>query len=275
MADEALARFSRRRRAKLSSPSNDDVRGLDPSARAAAVTAWQRRHANERASVALAERMQTHARELGLEDGITRAIDRLAEEERSHVTATAAVLEALAAPEAPAEELPYAAQHEAAALSFARDVLIGLVLSESVSASRFAAVRTATDLPSFRRLVDAFLRDEIAHAALGFQLLPRARSLAAAELGPRDGARWLVEELMTALAEMEVVIGLDGARKGLLPRRAQPSNNPGVVEPNIDAIAFYDAVTRRVLPRLETSGVSATARWNTRLSLAVRIEVRS
>jgi hypothetical protein len=275
MVDAALARFAGRRRLTFSRARSDDVRGLDPAAQAPAIAAWQGRHANERASVALAERLKEHAIELGLADPIQSALDRLAEDERAHVTATAAVLEAFAAPELPAQALRPQPQGESAVLTFARDVLIGLVLSETVSASRFAAVRTATDIATFRSRMDALLRDEIAHASLGFHLLPTARSVLAAELGAREAARWLVEELMAALAEQETVIGLDGARKGLLPRRPQPPNNAGFVEPNVDAIAFYDAVTHRVLPRLETSGVSATARWNTRLTLATRVEVRS
>ena len=75
---------------------------------------------------------------------------------------------------------------------------------------------------------------------------------------------WLVGEAMTALRELESVVGLDGARRGLEPARPQPAGNPGVVEPNLDAIAFYQAVEQRVLPRFARVGVDVTTAWQGR-----------
>jgi hypothetical protein len=37
-----------------------------------------------------------------------------------------------------------------------------------------------------------------------------------------------------------------------------------VVEPNLDAIAFYSAIEQRVLPRFARAGVDVTAAWQRR-----------
>ena len=255
MAD-ALARFTSRRRSSLA-PVDASVRdGLSPHACAAAAIVWQRRHANEQASVALAERMVEAATAAGCDDVVVRALARLADDEQAHVDAAANVLDAFDAPHATAQAIRVPDAEEPAALSLARDIVVGLAICESVSAARFAVVRRVTDVPALRALVDGFLRDEVAHARLGFLLLDVARGLASEP--------WLVTEAMIALRELEGVVGLDGARRGLDPPRAQPRGNPGVVEPNLDAIAFYTAVEGRVLSRFAAAGIDVAAAWQRR-----------
>lgn len=264
MDERRLERFLRRRQTTFVPPTTTDLADLEPAARAVAVVVWQRRHANEGASIELAERMERRARDLQLALPAD-ALARLADDERRHVDATGAVLDALEAPRVTAAPMRAPPSGEPVELSFARDVVVGLVLCETVSAARFAAVRSATDIPLFRRLIDGFLRDEISHAMLGIDLLPYAREQARRVLGTSpEGDAWITRELMTALAELELSVGLDGARRGLLPPRPQPSNNPGVIEPNLDALAFYEAVTRRVLPRVEAYGLPIRALWDSR-----------
>lgn len=258
-----LAGFIRRRRVAFAPPCSSELTNLDPTARAAAILVWQRRHANERASVNLAERMERHARALATGETVG-ALERLADDERRHVDATGAVLDALQAPRVTAARIRTPDPSEPAELAFARDVVVGLAVCESVSAARFAAVRSATDIPVFRRLIDGFLRDEIAHAALGIALLPYARGLVRRTVGSAACDAWMTSELMSALVELERTVGLDGARRGLRPPRPQPSENPGVIEPNLDALAFYDAVTRRILPQIERCGLPIRAAWEAR-----------
>lgn len=255
MAD-AFARFTSRRRTTLT-PVDASVRdGLSPHACAAAAIVWQRRHANEQASVALAERMVEAASAAGRDELVVRALARLADDEQAHVDAAANVLEAFAASHAAAQPIRAPDRDEPPALSLARDIVVGLAICESVSAARFAVVRKVTDVAPLRALVDGFLRDEVAHAKLGFDLLGEARTMAS--------DAWLVREAIAALRELEGVVGLDGARRGLDPPRPQPTGNPGVVEPNLDAIAFYRAVEQRVLPRFARASLDVVGAWHRR-----------
>lgn len=261
----ALVRFVARRRTTFRSPARGDVTTLEPEAREVARLVWQRRHANERASVELAMRMRATATALHLGE-VEQALARLAEDEAAHVEATGIVLDVLETPRPPAARTKSPAPGERRELSFARDIVVGLALCESVSAARFAKVRAATDIPVFRAIIDAFLRDEVAHAALGMELVVCAREQVRAVIGPDAEPSWLVAEVLAALVDLERVLGLDGARRGLAPARPQPPNNPGVVEPNLDAHAFYDVVDRRVLPRLEASGLRIRAAWERRFA---------
>ena len=143
-----------------------------------------------------------------------------------------------------------------------RRVATGLVVCETVSAVRFAVVRRHTDLPVARACIDRFLRDEVAHARLGFLLLPLARSHHAATVGEARAREDLDEELAATFRHLDQVVGLDAERRGLaLEARAQPTQNAGVVEPALDALAFYDAVRNTIVPRLAKQGVDAGSAW--------------
>lgn len=259
-----LARFVARRTLTFLVPTHADVARVPAVAHPLAVAIWQRRHANERASVALAERMLARAQKVGA-DGWSDALVRFAEDERRHVEAVRSALGALDAPGTVAATLAEPPVAEADALSLARDIVVGVAVCETISAARFANVRASTDIPGFRALIDGFLRDEVAHAGLGFALTPSARALAHRVCGA-DGDSWLVVEIVRAMCELELVVGLDGERAGLAPRRPQPAHNPGIVEPNIDALAFYEAVERRILPRFTASGLLVERAWRSRFT---------
>lgn len=267
-----LARFTRRRLttfAALATYRCAPLAELDIPARRVATIVWQRRHANEQASVALAERMISAAHAIGTSRNpeVIPALTRLSRDEQAHVTACASVLETLGAPLAAPQPLRPHPSGEEPMLSFSRDVLMGLVVCETVSAARFAVVRRHTDILAIRRLIDAFLRDEVAHAGLGFALVPIAIHFTTRVLGAQRGKAWICRELLSAMAELEDVVGLDGARRGLPPVRPQPKGNPGIVEPGLDARAFYDAVTRRILPRLDACRVDITHEWRHRFDV--------
>ena len=61
-------------------------------------------------------------------------------------------------------------------------------------------------------------------------------------------------------------VGLDSERRGMPEARPQPPSNPGVVEPTIDALAFYDAVRRTILPSFEAAGFSMRRAWDERFA---------
>ena len=165
----------------------------------------------------------------------------------------------------PPTDAPRTSPHEAHAIRFARLVLTGLAVCESVSAARFEDVLDATDLAPFDRAIALVLRDEKAHAELGVRLVPLALDVLRRSIGEELARALIEEELTTTFAHLDRVIGLDLERRGPLPEPArQPRRNPGVVEPLVDARAFYRAIESRVLPRLERLGVPAREAWRAR-----------
>jgi hypothetical protein len=231
----------------------------------AAQWVWARRVFNEAGSVQIATRLRASASASGVTlPAVTAALERLEEDERLHQELARAVLARLGGaeprlPEPPAESAPEPA------VEFARLVLIGLSVCETVSAERYTAVRSHTDRPLFRDCIELFLRDEVVHSELGFLLLPVALERLQAALGPASLRPFVQRELRGCLRELDLAIGLDASRRGgLPPARAQPPDNPGVVEPAVDARAFYEAVQATILPRLELLGLEATAIWERR-----------
>jgi hypothetical protein len=240
-----------------------ETSGLPEAARAAARIVWSRRCSNEQASVDLAERLATTSRALteAPEEhaGLAKAFARLEEDERGHVAITFEVLGALGASLPAAQPIEGRRPGEPLGQLFARDVAVGLLLCEAVSASRFASVWAATDLPDFRERIAIFLRDEVAHARLGAVLLPEALRLLAREQGEEDARAYLRHEVTAAALELKRLVAHDVAPADLPPRRPQPRENPGVVEPALDAHAYYRALFRFVFPALASVGIALDA----------------
>lgn len=268
MADEArrwLAAFAARRRSEPPDLSSIEAGSWEPAARDAARLVWRRRVLNEALSVAVARRLrETCARlpELGAE--IDGALARLEEDEAAHVTLASAVLSRIERARPPEPE-PMELLDERAEQTFVRLVLTGLCVCETVSAARFAAVREHTDMPALRACIEVFHRDERTHAELGFVLWPTAFDRLDAAIGREGAVELVAAELRRTLGHLDRVVGLDLERRGgPPPPRPQPPDNPGVVEPVIDAIAFYSAIHAEVLPRLSALGVPAEEAWASR-----------
>jgi len=245
---QRLTNIAERRRRRPELPLAPDVGVLAEEAKAAARLVWARRYVNEAASVRLGERLRRNLRGAGLPAEVERAADaalaRLVEDEQRHVELATEVLVALGASLPAGEGVALRALGESPVERLLHDVTVGLLLCESVSASRFASVWAATDLPAFRERIGVFLRDEIAHARLGVVLLPPALEAYAARAGEEAARGFVVGSLESAIAELVVVVA-GGARPGdLPPPRPQPTQNPGVVEPAVDARALYRALTR-------------------------------
>ena len=265
--DESTARwlqtFTQRRR--IAPPNLDNLEDCPNEALDVARLIWHRRVVNETRSVEVARQMRQLAVEIGsFGADVDAALLRLEQDESSHVNLAAAVLEKwnAQAPTIPSAAATILLSDEPPIVSFMRLVLTGLCICESVSAARFASVREHTDLDGYRACIELFYRDELTHAELGFVLLPSVVKVLQDELGAQDATRLLIEELQATLGQMDRVVGLNFERQGGLPApRAQPQMNPGVVEPAVDAAAFYRCIHKDVLPRLESMGFSAQQAW--------------
>ncbi len=250
---QRLNGFVARRTRRPTSALAEDVSALGPEARAAAVYVWTRRSLNESASVSLAERLAANVGEAGLDSPLARAMHgafvRLGEDEASHVFDANEVLAALGQG-APPNEVELRAAGSSPLSQLVHDVAVGLFLCESVSASRFASVWAATDLPAFRERIGVFLRDEIAHAALGRHVLPLVLAAYERRVGPNEARRFVTTSLETATAELVAIVAQGTALVDLPPPRPQPTGNPGIVEPAADARALYRTLERTVQPFL-------------------------
>ena len=268
--DEATTRwlhaFTHRRRA--ATPNLNTLEVCPDVALDAARFVWHRRVVNEARSVDLARKMQCTAAQLKeIGTAFVEALGRLEEDESSHVELATAVLKKLKTPTiaTSAESVNVVLPEEPATLSMMRLVVTGLCICESVSAARFAAVREHTDLDGYRACIELFYRDELTHAELGFVVLPHVVKCLRDEMGLARAHELITGELQTTLGHMDRVVGLDFERKGgPPPARPQPMQNPGVVEPAMDAIAFYRSIHEDVLPRLESLGLPAREAWKNR-----------
>lgn len=261
-----LQAFTQRRRS--ATPNPDHLETCPQEAIDVARLIWHRRVVNETRSVEVARKLRQLASAIGsLGDDVDAALLRLEQDEMTHVELAGAVLKKW---NAPASTIPNAATtivlpDEPRAVSLLRLVLTGLCICESVSAARFASVREHTDLDGYRACIELFYRDELTHAELGFVLLPHVANVLRNELGAERATSLIMEELRATFGEMDRIVGLNMERNGGVPRaRPQPTMNPGVVEPAVDAAAFYRCIHEDLLPRLEALGFSAREAWTTR-----------
>lgn len=270
MNERWLEAFSRRRRPPHVEVMLVDARRWAKPKRDAALVTWRRRVENETLSVVVARELREVApRDLASGAAVDVALARLEADELAHVCLAWGVVAQLDHASLrdlpPPDGEPRTSPLEPPEIRFARLVLTGLAVCESVSAARFEDVLAATDLPPFDRAIALFLRDEKAHAELGFALLPLAIERLRRSIGEEAAARLVDAELRETFAHLDRLVGLDLERRGPLPAPGrQPRRNPGVVEPLVDARAFYRAIARRVLPRLERLGVPARVAWSGR-----------
>lgn len=265
MADEALAkRFTHRRRPELPPIAELDPTELVPEARAAAVLVWARRVTNETGSCEVGRRLETTARALGLDADVTAALTRLREDEECHAAVAGAMLVALGQPDFTPADVLGALPDESLERSFCRQVIAALCIAESVSAARYAAVREVTDLPIPHACIDLLLRDEVLHGRLGFDLLPLAMARLEAAEGAAAARSFALAIAKETFRAFDLTVGLDSERRGMPEARPQPTTNPGIVEPAIDALAFYDAVLRSILPAFASAGLDADEAWRNR-----------
>lgn len=268
--DEATTRwlntFTHRKR--LRAPNLETLDHCPEEALAVARIVWFRRVVNETRSVAIAQALQQMANRVEtLSPHLLDAFKRLEEDETTHIELASAVLNRIGLSNIaiPADTTTLVFPKEPATASLMRLVLTGLCICESVSASRFACVREHTDLDVFRACIELFYRDELTHAELGFVIAPHVAEVLHSELGKERASAFIQDELRSTFGEMDRVVGLNLERSGgVPPERPQPTLNPGVVEPALDARAFYQSIHHDIVPRLEALGFPANEAWKTR-----------
>ncbi len=268
--DEAAIRwldaFAHRKRSKA--PNLDTLDQCPEEALAVARIIWHRRVVNETRSVAIAQALQQMVNRVEtLGPQLLDAFKRLEEDEATHVALASAVLNQIGQSNItiPTDATTIVFLEEPAITSLMRLVLTGLCICESVSASRFACVREHTDLEVFRACIELFYRDELTHAELGFVIAPHVANVLHGELGKERAVAFIHDELRSTFGEMDRVVGLNLERSGgVPPERPQPTPNPGVIEPALDARAFYQSIHDDIVPRLEVLGFPANEAWNTR-----------
>ncbi len=259
-------RFARRRRLEAPRLTDFDAAVLAPEARAAALLVWGRRVSNETASCEVARRLEETARALSLDDVVLSSLQRLRDDEETHAALAREMVRLLGRHDFAAADVLGPLPAESSARSFVRQVVAALCIAESVSAARYAAVREATDLPVPHACIDLFLRDEVLHGRLGFDLLPVATARLEEEEGKAEALVFTLAIIKETLLAFDLGVGLDSERRGMPEARPQPAGNPGIVEPAIDALAFYDAVLRTILPSFEAAGIPATEVWRRRFT---------
>ncbi len=267
--DEASIRwldtFTHRKR--LRAPNLEALEECPTEALAVARIIWHRRVVNETRSVAIGQALHRFAKAAAFDTAVLDAFQRLELDETTHVELASAVLKRLGVSNIviPADTTTLVFPNEPAAISLMRLVLTGLCICESVSASRFACVREHTDLEVFRACIELFYRDELTHAELGFVSAPLVAAALRDEFGEEHAQALFLDELRATFGEMDRVVGMNLERSGgVPPERPQPKPNPGVVEPAMDARAFYQSMHDDVLPRLEALGFPAQEAWKTR-----------
>lgn len=267
--DEASIRwldtFTHRKR--LRAPNLEALDDCPAEALAVARIIWHRRVVNETRSVAIGLALHKFAKAAAFDTVVLDAFQRLELDESTHVDLASAVLKRLGASNivVSADTTKLVFSNEPAVASLMRLVLTGLCICESVSASRFACVREHTDLEVFRACIELFYRDELTHAELGFVSAPLVAAALRDEIGEERAHALFLDELRATFGEMDRVVGMNLERSGgVPPERPQPTSNPGIVEPAMDARAFYQSIHDDVVPRLEALGFPAHEAWKTR-----------
>jgi hypothetical protein len=216
---------------------------------------WARRVVNETGSEVVARRLVgLAAAVLPDESELMQALQRLERDEHEHGQIARDVLAQLGG-DVPSTVPDPPAPSGSSGEQLASLVLSGLAIGETISAARYAAVRRHTDLAGPRACIERFLRDETAHSELGFLLVPIAAPL----------ARDVRAELAGSFRYLDRLVGMDAERSGIaLVERPQPRGNAGVIEPLLDAVAFYVSAREELVPRLGALGLPAETAWRER-----------
>jgi hypothetical protein len=138
---------------------------------------------------------------------------------------------------------------------------VEVAAGETVSCALFREAATRSREPLTRWALTNILRDEARHAQLGWECLSAALALPNAQAAHEP----LHAELKAAFASMEQTTAVPSLR---MLEAATPFDPPleglGVLAPQVRVEAFYDAVEKRVLPRLDALGLRGTEAWAAR-----------
>ncbi len=139
-------------------------------------------------------------------------------------------------------------------------VLVEGAIGETISSALFAAGRRVAEEPCTKAALGLVLRDEVLHARSYWAALETLR----ADLDARDLER-LHEQARWALGTLERTTVLPALKR---LERGEPFDPAwgalGVLPPTERVDAFYEAVDRRVVPRLDALGLDGSGAWRDR-----------
>jgi hypothetical protein len=238
--------------------------GFSPAQVAFAAQAWPMRAEEEDRSQAVFEELARLAPEAGLTSDQRARLEAAAQDEARHSRLCTEVGAALGA-RPPVLDRSRVAQRlgalpAAPMLRFLALISVEVAMGETLSCAFFRAGMERATEPQTRQALTSILRDEAIHARLGWGLL----SLLRPRLGEAELA-FLREEVrvqLGALEQLEAVPSLRRLERGEPFDPALPGL--GVLDPEVRVAAFYGALERRVLPRLDRLGLDGARAWEQR-----------
>jgi hypothetical protein len=240
-----------------------DVSGFPAEQVLFAAAAWPLRAAEEARSEAVFREIGRVAVAERVDPVFQARIDQAADDERFHAELCVEVGAELGAPSPRYDATPV--ERRLAALPSGLPRLLALLtvevaVGETLSCALFKEGMQRAKEPLTRAALSAILRDEAKHAQLGWNLIEAL----APRLDGRDRA-FLQEEVrlqLGALEQVHAVPALRSLEQGLDFDSALESL--GVLHPEVRVAAFYEALERRVLPRLEALGLEGHGGWQRR-----------
>jgi hypothetical protein len=232
-----------------------------------AVTAWPLRAAEELRSALIFRALAQAARGAGIAEPWPRRFAAAGRDEVRHARLCAAVAVRLGAPAPKYDARPVRARLAQLAQPLTRAatlLLVEVAMGETISMSLFRAGRRSATEPLTRAALTTIVSDEVRHQRLGWTGMAALWPLLS---GPQRAA--LQVEATSALASFEqqnASPALDRLRRGEPFDPAYAAL--GVLAPAARVEAFYAAVERLVIPRLERLGLDGSRAWSNRYSPA-------
>jgi hypothetical protein len=227
-----------------------------------AARAWPLRAAEEDRSEAVFQEIHTLAEALELGGELLERISGAVQDEGFHRELCERTGARLGAPAARRDRL--AVHRRLAALPSApRARLLSLLAievaaGETVSCNLFRVATQDAREPLTRWALTSILRDEARHAQLGWDGVRRV-----VEQGVTEEELAAVRaDLRRAFASMEQTTAVPALRRLERDEPFEPALAAlGVLHPEVRVRAFYEAIERRVLPRLDELGLAGTSAW--------------
>jgi hypothetical protein len=227
-----------------------------------AARAWPMRAAEELRSALVFRALARSAREARTPPPWPARFAGAVRDEVRHARLCAAVGLRLGAPAPLYDARPVRARLEGLhdpLLRVAALLVVEVAMGETISMCLFRAGRRAAVEPLTRSALTSILADEVRHQRLGWagaaSLMPRFSRHRAALRGE-------VAAGLAAFEQQNAAPALDRLRRG---EPFDPALSAlGVLEPEARVEAFYAAVERLVVPRLDELGLDGSGAWRTR-----------
>jgi hypothetical protein len=226
-----------------------------------AAQAWPLRAAEEDRSQAILQEVGALAQEVKLGAALTARLVDAARDEGEHRELCLRVGKAMSARaprldhsavRARLRSLPGAPRERLLSL-----LAVEVAAGESVSCALFSAALDRAEDSLTCSALTTILRDEARHALLGWECLA-----AALQGAPEASRAWARSEARRGLAALEQSVARPALRR---LESGEPFDDRlaayGVLSPDARVEAFYEAVEKRVLPRLEALGLDGQDVW--------------